>query len=262
MKRLIPLLCIAVLAGPVLADWEPADGHKMHFPQLPDEDGWDVNATWPVVLADDWECSRSGWVKDIHFWGSWKGGVEGVITSFKLSIHADIPDPDGSGPLYSMPGELLWEQEVLFENVDVVGIDPPVMEGWYNPDTEQVLPNDHQAYFQYNIHFPETQDLFKQKKGTIYWLKISAVVVSGEWGWKSSVNHWNDDAVWAVDPTYDWVDLYEPEAFTQSLDLAFVITGDPFLIPTVSEWGLIVMTVLFLTAGTIVFGRRRRLRVA
>lgn len=29
-------------------------------------------------------------------------------------------------------------------------------------------------------------------------------------------------------------------------------------IPTVSEWGLIVMTVLVLTAGTIVFGRRRR----
>ena len=29
-------------------------------------------------------------------------------------------------------------------------------------------------------------------------------------------------------------------------------------IPTVSEWGLIVMTLLLLTAGTIVFGRRRR----
>jgi len=29
-------------------------------------------------------------------------------------------------------------------------------------------------------------------------------------------------------------------------------------VPTVSEWGLIVMTVLVLTAGTIVLGRRRR----
>ena len=29
-------------------------------------------------------------------------------------------------------------------------------------------------------------------------------------------------------------------------------------IPTVSEWGLIVMTLLLLTAGTVVFGRRRR----
>ena len=26
-----------------MADWVPADGHKMHYPQLPDEAGWDVN---------------------------------------------------------------------------------------------------------------------------------------------------------------------------------------------------------------------------
>ncbi len=33
-------------------------------------------------------------------------------------------------------------------------------------------------------------------------------------------------------------------------------------IPTVSEWGLIVMLLLALTAGTIVFARRRRPAVA
>lgn len=33
-------------------------------------------------------------------------------------------------------------------------------------------------------------------------------------------------------------------------------------VPTVTEWGLIVMTLLLLTAGTIVFGRRRRPAVA
>jgi len=30
------------------------------------------------------------------------------------------------------------------------------------------------------------------------------------------------------------------------------------VVPTVSEWGLIVMTLVLLTAGTVVFGRRRR----
>ena len=65
------------LAAPTVADWKPEDGHKMHFPQLPDEDGWDVNATWPKVLADDWTCSETGWVKDIHFWGSWMYGQPG-----------------------------------------------------------------------------------------------------------------------------------------------------------------------------------------
>ncbi len=40
------------------------------------------------------------------------------------------------------------------------------------------------------------------------------------------------------------------------------ITVNPAAIPTVSEWGLIVTTLLALTAGTIVFGRRRKLAVA
>ena len=40
--------------------------------------------------------------------------------------------------------------------------------------------------------------------------------------------------------------------YWQVLDIEFESA-----IPTVSEWGLIIMTVLFLTAGTIVFGRRR-----
>lgn len=36
----------------------------------------------------------------------------------------------------------------------------------------------------------------------------------------------------------------------------------PAPIPTVSEWGMIIMTLLFLTVGTIVVGRRVRLRTA
>lgn len=46
MKKLIALLCVLALGGPALADWQPGDGHKMHFPQLPDEDGWDVRSSF------------------------------------------------------------------------------------------------------------------------------------------------------------------------------------------------------------------------
>jgi Dockerin type I domain len=74
--------------------------HKMHYPQLPDETGWDVNATYPLVLADDWECSETGYVKDIHFWGSWMHGEETEILYFILSIHDDIPA--GSIPMDTM----------------------------------------------------------------------------------------------------------------------------------------------------------------
>lgn len=255
MKKLVVLLCVTALCAPVLADWQPNQGYKMHFPQLPDELGWDVNATQPLVLADDWMCTQSGPVTDIHFWGSWKHGIPGTIVNFVLSIHEDWPvgHPDNPND-YSMPGNTLWEAEV--SDFAVVPIDPPAMEGWYDPQAGLVLPDDHQAYFQYNVRI--TDDLFWQEEGTIYWLNISAIVAEAptmEWGWKSSVDHWNDDAVWGLWGVLAWVDMYEPPEFTQSLDLAFVITNNP--IPAVSEWGLFVMTLLVLSAGTLVFRRFR-----
>jgi hypothetical protein len=51
--------------------------HKMHYPQLPDPGGWDVNATGNVslpnsiMLADDFRCTETGYIDDMHFWGSW-----------------------------------------------------------------------------------------------------------------------------------------------------------------------------------------------
>ncbi len=48
----------------------------------------------------------------------------------------------------------------------------------------------------------------------------------------------------------------------EELGMISSITVNSAPIPTVSEWGLIVMTLLALTAGTIVFGRRRKPAVA
>lgn len=186
-----------ICAASVSADWVPSNGHKMHFPQLPNEIGWDVNATAPVVLAEDFRCAETGWIKDIHFWGSWKNGVQGQIQYFILSLHKDIPV--GPSVPYSRPGELLWERRIT--NFLIKQIDPPTSEGWYDPSTGEVLPNNHQQYFQYNV-FLDQADWFPQEAGTIYWLNISAVLqpdpVPKQWGWKSTRDHWNDDAVWGT----------------------------------------------------------------
>ena len=41
----------------VLADWEPGDGHKMHYPQLPDPNGFDISfSDW--WLGDDSPAGR------------------------------------------------------------------------------------------------------------------------------------------------------------------------------------------------------------
>ncbi|MCK4597042.1 hypothetical protein KAU04_03350, partial [bacterium] len=209
----------------------------MHFPQLPDEAGWDVNATVPLVLADDWTCSESGLIRDVHFWGSWKHGDEGIVDSFVIGFAHDIPasqSPTG----YSMPGATIVEYVV--SSYIAVPIDPPTMEGWYDPYTGEIIPDDHQAFFQYNIFLDELYpepDLVWQEEGTVYWLFISAWVHDAaitQWGWKSSLDHHLDDAVWAEWFVLDWKELYEPAepkmgAFGATIlpDGTFTGWGDP-----------------------------------
>ncbi len=174
--------------------WQPGDDYKMHFPQLPDPEGWDINATTPAIMGDDWMCSETGWVKDIHFWGSWRDGTVGDIFSFDVSIYDNIPA--GVDLPYSHPGELLWNKEIT--SFGVVPFNPGLWEGWFDPAEQLVSPMDHQQYFQYDI-FLDEPDWFQQEEGTIYWLCISANVALPDvvhWGWKSSLDHWEDYAVW------------------------------------------------------------------
>ena len=178
-----------------------------------------MHATSPWVLADDWTCSESGWVRDIHLWGSWKDmdgdgrGDVGNILWFNLSIHEDIPADDPQNAYgYSMPGTLLWSAEIW--DFDMLPIDPPTLEHWLYPpyDPGSSIPNDHDAYFQYDINL--LPPWFWQDEGTIYWLDVSAVLaddVNYNWGWKSTIDHHMDDAVW-YDATSvpGWQPLVEP----------------------------------------------------
>jgi len=242
----------AMTTVPAGADWSPGDGSKMHFPQMPDLDGWDVQAYSPLVLADDWRCTGSGPITDIHFWGSWKGGNTGQIESFSINIYSDDPvGPGGSDPAnsYSKPDLLLWEGE--FFDFGVVPVDPPTMQGWYNPATGMALPGDHQSFFQYNL--VDIPNPCLQVAGEIYWLSISANVLTGQWGWKNADldqypqpytgMHYLDDAVWSNLGT-GWQELIDPLDF-HSLDLAFVITPEP-------------MTFVLLASGGLLLLRRRR----
>jgi hypothetical protein len=189
--------------------------HKMHFPQLPDLIGWDVNATSPIVLADDWQCSQTGPVTDIHFWGSWKDmdgdpvtDDVGQIQFFQFGIYSNLPVGDPQNPFpYSIPGQLLWSMEEWLPGTPT---EPPTLEAWYDPWTGSVIPNDHVPYWQYD--FVDIPQPFYQDSGAIYWLSISAVLVDPQnfvWGWKNSRDHFEDDAVF-MSPTGEWVEMYEP----------------------------------------------------
>jgi len=189
----------------------------------------DRNDGIPRCIADDFLCDQEGPIYDVHFWGSWLWDEKGHIEMIHLSIHDDVPQ----GPMgWSTPGDLLWEmdffpgqfQETLFAIV-------PDYEWFWDPYTGFLTPGADQMIWQYDIDIP-IEDCFIQA-GTpdepiVYWLDIWVKTDYGEFGWKTSMDHWNDDAVyWIDDQPWWWVLRYpEPHPFhPESIDMSFAITS-------------------------------------
>ncbi len=207
----------------VLADWDYGSPHKMHFPQLPDPVGWDVNVS-DYTLADDFLCTGDGSVKQVHFWISWENDIEGIIDNIRLSFHKDIPAAD-SPTGYSMPGELLWEHNFVESDFKYRFWDIGD-QGWFDPVTGIARKPDHQNIYQINVTLHVTHP-FVQVLDTIYWLDIKLDVFGGLAGWKTSIDHWNDDAVFELVDDPFWGELRDPYEPEISLDLAFVIDPIP-----------------------------------
>lgn len=249
------LMLLTVVAQ---ADWDRGDPHKMHYPQLPDPNGWDVTfmpeeAGVPrMTLADDFKCRESGEITEVHFWVSWMNDqVEWAsIENIHLSLHSDMPE----GPFgWSQPDKLLWEwnsragdfqwKERFYEFGD---------QGWYDPLTGQWQQGNHQETWQINI--TDIREPFYQEEGTIYWLDIRIDQTFGSFpiGWKTSQDHFNDDAVWRLDSGEgfipggeNWTELRDPLT-GESLDMAFVIVPEPNAI-----------AMIVITGAGFIFVRRR-----
>lgn len=247
------LLCSAHTAR---ADWKPEDGHKMHFPQLPDRDGLDVDFLSPHFLADDWLCTETGPVSDIHFWVSHRGDEIPIINDLQLEIFSNIPASPDVG--FSMPGESLWQASLLDDTFTFATAPGGIGDqGWFDPYTGEYIPNDHDSFFQINI--TDITDPFIQREGEIYWLGISIDTSSPD-GWKTADldlypsphtgNHYEDDAVFRLEDG-TWRELRYPighQLEGQSIDLAFVITPEPASQLVLSLGGLLLL----------LFGRARR----
>jgi hypothetical protein len=253
MKRLIPLgllnsTCLTrntalTFLGAVLlaaspqarADWNPGDPCK--WLQMPDETpkGIDVEMTTPYQLADDFLCTNTGAITDLHLWVSWRDDIKPPDTQlrFNISIWSDQPNSGQPGD-YSHPLEMLWQTNMVaphFTSRHWKEVVPG--EGWMRPPSEY-RPLADQHIWQYNFFF-DPENVFTQtgtpQNPKVYWVAVSVTILGqpGEFfiGWKTSTNHWNDDAVWRFQ-NGPWGELRYPPLHPddgKSMDLAFVITS-------------------------------------
>jgi len=246
MKKLTTILAVLAVvtaaAGIARADWFPGDPYKMHFPQLPDLDGYDVNFEMPKVLADDWLCTQTGPVDDIHFWMSDKYDEQPQMKL--MGVHVSIHKDDRTGA-FSKPGELLWEWD--FDETELIILPWPEtgQQLYYDPNTGEVYPLPHFQIWQVNILdiAEKVEEVFRQEEGNIYWLDLSVYTFNPgadpTLGWKTADvdrypdpytgEHYEDDAVWGdfdASGNVQWNELIDPLT-GKSLDLAFVITPEP-----------------------------------
>ncbi len=244
-RYILAVTCVSLcLAIPAMGDWLPEPpndptNHKMHWPQMPDPLGWDVQGV-NITLADDWKCSQTGPVTDIHLWGSIYSDATGIAdpVNIHVSIHDNIP-ADPITP-YSRPGALLREWDFPAGSFTVRDYDTGD-QGWFDPETGLPEPNNHSRYHQINI--VDIPDPFVQRQGEIYWLDIQVQTQFGLpwWGWKTSQDHFADVAVWSV-PGGQWEPLYDPTSPVQlPLDFAFVITPEPGTLALVALGGALAL---------------------
>jgi MYXO-CTERM domain-containing protein len=198
-----------------------------------------VKVDGPNVVADDFLCTASGPITAVHFWGSWRGDQIGLISNVELSLHTDIPaDPNDPLYPYSRPGGELWLYNSWLYDPGLVTIVEAGSgtQGWYDPITPSpggtVIFSDHQKYYQVNVQIDPSK-WYSQQAGTIYWLDIHVTneVLGTEFGWKTSLDHWNDDAVvedyWdTLPPEIGWIELHDPDTAV-SLDMAYVVVPEP-----------------------------------
>ena len=180
-------------------------------------------------------------VSDIHFWGSWRNDVSVAINNIHIEIWSDTPvdDPQNQLP-YSHPttGGKLWQANFAAGEFTIRGPEYGD-QGWYDPtmNPETVIPHDHNEYYQINID--NILNPFVQTLDEVYWLAINVETANPnfQFGWKTSTDHWNDDAVYNQD---GWQELRDPLT-TESLDMAFVITPEPAALCLLALGGLCIM---------------------
>lgn len=201
------------------------DGAK--YVQLPNFQGLDVWNNGPYVLADDFVCTNTGPISDIHLWGSWLGDQPpDTNIGFWIAIYDDVPVNATNN--FSHPGNLLWNEQFT---------PGQYIQSFWGTGSESFLdpgpPNNlgPESNIWYYCFYPT--NIFTQQGSAsapkIYWLMVYASGTTRQYGWKTTTVVSNDVSVhapWPGSPPIGnpgWTPtLQSPTGGT--LDLAFKLT--------------------------------------
>jgi len=151
---------------------------------------------------------------------------------FILSIHADIPADEIAGTP-SRPGEVLWMHPFPTGMFSYGIWRSQILEGWMDPPNLYAFPADFTCWI-YAFVIPPVEAFHQvgmPDSNVVYWLDVQAMPhdPAARFGWKTTQDHWNDDAAWGqgMEPYHGpWSELrYPPQHpwFPQSIDLAFAL---------------------------------------
>lgn len=236
LKKIVFMTALILFATLIVTSYVSAEVTK--WIQLPDVTSQGIDIRLDDAdgvtrhIADDFQCTTTGPITDVHFWGSWKNDLKGQLTAIEVSIY-----DDNSLPPYSRPKTLLWHHtymagdftETLYQDLY------PGYEWWWDPYFYDLTPAGDHLIWKYDINIDPRMAFWQ--RGTpsnpkVYWLELSTWLPYGgnyKFGWKTSQTHWNDDAVFATGsiPPYMWNELRYPQGhpqYPQSIDMAFAIT--------------------------------------
>lgn len=216
MKKIV--LCILVSLLFISVAYADSGDNPRKWSQLPDwQFGFDIGSNNSGnVVADDFLCVNGMPVTDVHWWGSYEsdmipgqpGQINPIPTSFLISFWSDIPA--GPSP-FSRPGQLLKSYSF-----------PGLLGQW----------SGYQVWAQHNgyqFYADISHDPFYQMQGNIYWVSIMSLD-NPLWGWKTSADHWNDDAVQGDPLSGALQELRYPSNHPfagSSIDMAYELTTTP-----------------------------------
>jgi hypothetical protein len=198
---------------------------------------WDPMDGFAWILADDFPCTNSGPITDIHLWGSWLNDQVDENAIYTLAIWSDVPT---NGPdAYSHPGQLLWTQ--TYSNGQYTRCPyANQFENFYDGDS---YINDGSpswlgsSIILYYLCFDVSPTNVFIQTGTSsaptnYWLSVTMQSANSSlyFGWKSSATAYNDAAVAAYNfnpgnfypQPGDWMPMADMNG--TPINLAFKIT--------------------------------------